>query len=285
MGPTNKIRRAEARRSNRQDAMTSEQLMLASRLRFSLSLAAILFLIAALPGCAGERFKQPTTLVAPYNDARDGDLLWAVAPLRNEAGSSAFDPLTITDALTAEVHQTDGLSVVPVNRVIRAMRALEIYTIETPADAVAVGKAVGADAIIVGTVTAWDPYRPPKLGMSLALFPLTERMGAEAARVIADPRILQRSVTDYFITKGAWANPNDPVSVASEHLDGANHGVQASLQLYDEGRADGRSALGWKRRLASMSLFTEFAAHRLTSRLLDAERSRLGSPVATADDR
>jgi len=72
-----------------------------------------------------------------------------------------------------------------------------------------------------------------------------------------------------------------PVAFASEHLDGRNHEVQMAVQNYAAGRSDTVSALGWRRYLASMPLFAEFASNRLAERLIESERLRLARALVS----
>src|SRR6185369_9689416 len=120
-----------------------------------------------------------------------GETLWAVAPLANESGVSTLDASKVSDALAGAVGQARGMGAIPVNRVFAAMAAKNITFIRTPQDARIVADALGVDGLIVGSVTAYDPYDPPKLGLNLALF---QREKPEASSL--DPKALQRSYTD-----------------------------------------------------------------------------------------
>jgi hypothetical protein len=258
--------------------MTTEQHMLVATIRQRwiqnpLLLGVALLLMTTL-GCQSgrEEFRFPASLVAPY-DSVNGDVLWAVAPLRNESGVSAVDILNVTDSLAAAIAETRGVSIVPVNRTLGAMRSMQMRQVQSAADARRLALQLGVDAVVVGTVTAWDPYDPPKLGLSLALYSRPGSALLSHADATLDPRKLESAVTELSLPSRPFADA--PLSVASEHLDGANHEVQLAVQAYAEGRHEPTSALGWKRYLASMSLFTKFASFRLTGRLLDQERLRL----------
>src|SRR5262249_8089222 len=143
----------------RQDAMTTVQSMLAGMIRLS-TIAALSLAIA--PGCAssGDQLEAPAVLVSPYFPARTNVLL-AVAPPSNESGVSTFDPLTVGDDLVAAVSEARGLSAVPMNRTLAAMGAKGLSAIRTPREAKILADALGVDGVIVGSVTAYDPYDPP----------------------------------------------------------------------------------------------------------------------------
>lgn len=228
---------------------------------------------AGLTGCAKPpELIPPDVLVAPYSQAQ-GPPTWAVAPLVNESGTTSVDPGAVTDALIAKVAETRGLAVLPLNRTLAAMRSLRMTTVRSPADARALAQTLGVEGLIVGTITAYDPYDPPKLGLTIGLF-LSSLPGANRV----DPRQLQASPSEPAAPRAS----EEPASVVSDYADAANHEVLMDLRRYAAGRHDANSALGWKRFTSSMDLYTEFAAHRTLGRLLDAERLRLArAGVAT----
>jgi hypothetical protein len=226
-------------------------------------------------GCAAPKeLKTPAELVAPYDTSR-GEVLWGIVPLRNESGTSTADPLALSDKIAAAVAQVRGVRAVPVNRTLAAMRALQMTELTNPADLRKLAAEMGVDGLIVGSITAFDPYDPPKLGLALALYSRSEAMDfGQVAPQPLDTRRLQYQPTDYqYFPRSTYAQ--GPASVISEHLDGKNHQVLADVRQYAEGRHDPRSALGWRRYIASMDLFTEFAAWHAVSRLLDHEWIRL----------
>lgn len=256
--------------------MTTVQSMLSRRCA-ALGLLAAAIGASSLGSCAKPpELTPPETLVSPY-DTSGPDVLWAVAPLANESGTSAVDPLAVSDTLVNTVTQVEGLAAVPMNRTLAAMRALNMPAVRSASDARSLADLLGADAVIVGTITAFDPYNPPKLGLALALF-ARDGPGPQDA---LDPRTMQRAYSEGRpAPAGAGRVADQPAAVVSEMLDGANHAVRMSLQRYADGRHERASALGWKRYLASMDLYTEFASFWTVKRLLDEERLRLARPVA-----
>jgi hypothetical protein len=238
--------------------------------------AALATLALALNACQDSRkaLVPPEVLIAPY-DTSNGEVLWAVAPLGNESGVSTVDTDLVADSLVSSIDEVRGIACLPLNRTIAAMRARNMPFIRTPADARLLAATLGIDALVVGNVTAYDPYNPPKLGLSLALY---SRDRADSQPF--DPMKLKGSYTDYGqITRSQFADR--PAAVVSEHIDGANHEVQMALRRYAQGRHDASSALGWRSGLASMDLYTEFAANFAVSRLLEQERLRIGQPQDT----
>lgn len=237
-----------------------------SLLLFSLSHA----LLACDSGTKQRALTPPRVIVAPY-DSVHGETLWAVAPLRNESGTTLIDGFEVTDKVILAVEEVRGLRCLPLNRVLEAMRALEMQSVRTPEDARRLAASLGVDGLIVGSVTAYDPYNPPKIGMMLALFVASDSMNAGSA---VDPRSLSVQPTDANSTASA-ARSRSPATVVSQTLDAANHQVLMDVKAYAQGRHDDRSALGWEVYLESMDRYSQFAAHHAVDRLVQNEWLRL----------
>jgi hypothetical protein len=250
--------------------MTTEQRLLAL-------LLGVLSVGLGLMGCEGFGQKErpdPLTLRSPYS-FEGGDVLWAVAPLVNESGVSVVDPLLVSDALVYQIQQVEGVGAVPMNRSIAAMRALGLSSIDSPQDAVALAKGLGADAIIAGSITAWDPYEPPELGMTVALFAARPGGPGGLNESWVNPRDMQGWVTEYGSGGGPGGRFGVPVTASGRHVDASRVDVRREVRAYALPRVAPDAPLGWERYTASMALFTEFVCHRLLRDLLAGERDRL----------
>lgn len=246
--------------------MTSEQVMLA--------LAVMLSLIS---GCTTSRRaeEQPVPrLVAPYAER----LVWAVAPLRNESGSLEADGFAMADRLARQLEQADGIDVVPVNRVIAAMEALKMPAVRSPQDVIQLRQILGADALVVGTISAYDPYDPPKLGIAIELYIDPQRKNEPRV----DVRQLSRAATAGEVTLPDAPLSGAPATVISGFYDAADPATRERLQRYAVGRGpavDEDHPTNWRLFRMSMDLYTEFVSYTVSSRLLDAEGRRLrGKP-------
>ncbi len=273
--------------------MTSEHLMQSGqplRRRVAGSLLLTVSLVAfvaagALVGCGFQkknRFATPVTLETPYHPDRTVTV-WAVAPMRNESGTSAVDPMQVSDALVAQLQQVRGLQVLSLNRTLGVMRTIGLASVESQADATKLAQELGVDAIVVGTITAYDPYDPVQLGIALALLapngsPIIGNLSSEHT---VDPYALQALGSDFGLQINGGAS-SGPLSVVSVHYDSANHAVQQSAQQYATGRTDAVSAMGWEGYVKSMRMFTKFACYDATARLLWQERERLGGAERAA---
>ncbi len=227
-----------------------------------------------LAGCAGKPdLVAPEVLVSPSAGSARPQV-WAVAPLANESGTSAVDSLMVTDAIIARAAEARGLAVLPLNRTLGAMRALRMNAVRSAGDARQLAAALGADAIVVGSITAYDPYDPPTIGLMLGVY--SSGFSGSAG---LDATALQKQGSDATASRHAGFDPDAPRVVISEHLDAHNHEVLINLRRYAEGRHDPKTALGWRQYTASMELYTEFAAYWSVYRLLQEER--LASPRPT----
>jgi hypothetical protein len=238
------------------------------RLRLSAFIVALLilamFCIAAC-GPRRERLQSPVTLNAPY----DRPQLWAVAPFVNESGVSIVKSDRVADIFAEQCEEIEGVSMVPVNRVLAAMRKLQLQSVSSPADAKALINALGVDGLIVGTVTSYDPYPPPKMGAAVQLF--HRDVSSQLSQL--DPVQVTRAANDR-ISPGAVANEH-PIAQASGLFDASNHQTLMWLEQYAAGRTELNSAYGTRIYLVNMELYTQFVAYRLLHDLLAVERARV----------
>jgi hypothetical protein len=229
-------------------------------------------LVAAMAGCQPAALTEPIRLVAPYAEQQ----LWGVAPFANESGFSLVDTASISDAFMEQAQQADGIDGIPVNRVIQALRELGGETVSTEADAMAVMTMLDLDALVVGTVTAYDPYRPMKLGLATQLFVRPDHPALDGL----DSRELTYATSGHV--SAASLGPHGPRAQAAGIFDASNHQTLRWLERYAAGRSEPDSAYGHDLFLVSMDLYTEFVCHRLLRDLLSQEWARVG-PVASAE--
>ncbi len=220
-------------------------------------------LLAMTLGCQPD--PMPDRLISPFPDEQ----IWAVAPLGNASGTSVADGTVLADRLAQAIDaDVPGIHTIPVNRVLSALAANGMTEPQTLEQANLLCRALGVDGLILGEISAYDPYDPPKYGVSLLLVLQDRPLGAMAS---FDPHELMRMHTD-VAAPGAFRD--DRPTAIKLHLDAAAADVRAAVKQYAEGRVDPDTALGWERYIKSMELFTQFASHRLVQELLDQERLR-----------
>lgn len=186
---------------------------------------------------------------------------WAVAPVLNVSGQREVDPILQADLIYGQLQQVAGLNVLPVNRVVDVFNSLRIAQVQSQEQANLVCQYLGCDALVVGTVTAYDPFDPPKMGASLALF---RRSGAVAGTRV-DPTVLARQAAppaDVPMTVG------DFVQVVGM-FDASNGSTRAELLDYAKGRNDPSGPFRERGYLVEMDRFAGFVYHNLIAELLD----------------
>jgi len=89
-------------------------------------------------------------------------------------------------------------------------------------------KQLNVDGFLLGTLTSWDPYDPPRLGLKVQL------VSATTGKVL-------------------WA--------ADAIVDGSEPGVRRCAKQYYEREQEGDSAFGWKIVLTSPRRFSQFVSY------------------------
>jgi hypothetical protein len=214
-------------------------------------------LLAALAGCMPVQYGVEHTLTL-----RDGTHpTWAVAPAINISGQSAVDPILQADIVFEQL-KVNNLTVIPVNRVVAVYAALHIEKVESEEQAAIVCQQLGCDALVVPTVTIYDPYDPPKAGIALQL--LRAHPVAQAAHV--DARELVRE---------AAPRTDTPLPVNPQFIqvvgmyDSADGTVRDAVLEYAKGRNDPMGPMKSKEYFVNMDRYCGFAYHTLIVQLLD----------------
>lgn len=207
--------------------------------------------------------------------------VWAVAPVLNLSGEKAVDPILQADLLYEQLQQVEGLTVIPVNRVAEAMAALHWEKIQSEQQAAIVCEMLGCDGLVVATVTAYDPYNPPKLGASLQLFRRPAAVANTAAARNAgspslNPRQMARQAAPVYAgpapaTQPAAAPGSDMVQVVGMY-DAQNGSVRGAVLRYAQGRNDPQGPYAEKEYFVSMDRYGGFVYHVLIADLLNSPR-------------
>ena len=99
---------------------------------------------------------------------------------------------------------------------------------------------MGADGIVIAAVTAYDPYRPPTVGMSIQLYT------GQALAVAGEPEARQIGGTALGGAGGPGAGETlgvaQPVAEAAAMFPANNQTVLAELRDYARGRTNYESA-------------------------------------------
>lgn len=238
----------------------------------------VVLLVVVTAGCSYRGAKKPhQPLSAPYGDRQ----VWAVVPLRNESGSLHANGLKAADQLAQRLETVMGLDTVPVNRVLAAMQSLQMPDVKDAKDIAELRQVLGVDAIVIGTVTAYDPYDPPKLGLAIELYFDPQRESAHTTNL----RDLVRAGTEEMPPEQS-NRPRRPVSVVSGFYDASDPAVHEQLVTYaaSRGEQDKRDpSRGWRLYQIDMDLYTEFVTYLVSKQLLRVEQHRLAPPLLAAE--
>ena len=225
-------------------------------------------------GCAGpdkDALTPPQPILAPYPG---GEVAWAVVPPRNESGTSDVDVLAIGDALVAGAEEIRGVRCAPLNRTIEAMRVMGLRGLSSAADAQRLAQVMRVDAVVVSSVTAWNPYKP-EIGLAVGLYARPGAMAVKSGKGLTSRDLRTQTVDGHA---GREPSTGDgPLSQVSEHFDSRNHQVLADMETYGSGRVKSPSALGWRSYAATSGRFTEFAIYRTLTILMEQEWRRVGA--------
>ena len=187
--------------------------------------------------------------------------LWAVAPALNLSGQADIDPLLQADLVYQQLQEVNNVTVIPVNRVVEVFAALKLEKVENEKQANLVCEALGCDALVIPTVTAYDPYNPPKVGAALQLL----GHGAVYHVPNADAHALDRQAAP----APATALPAQPDFIQSVGMfDAANGTTRDAVLNYAQGRNDPSGPLGPKEYFVNMDRYCGFVYHSLLADLV-----------------
>ena len=219
----------------------------------------ILLLAGLLTGCLG----PPKYGEEKQITLSDGTHpIWAVAPAVNLSGESSVDPVLQADLVFQQLQAVKNLTVIPVNRVIQVYAALHITRVESEEQAAIVCQQLGCDALVVPTMTIYDPYNPPKMGAALQL------LGAGTSQLAAnniDVRELTRRATP--MTNEALPSHPGFIQVVGMY-DAANGSVRDAVLRYARGRNDPTGPLASNEYFEDMDRYSGFVYHTLIEQMI-----------------
>jgi hypothetical protein len=240
------------------------------------AIQAVLFpIVAALvaAGAAGgcEWFQKPK----PYGrevrqglDAERGEV-WAIAPAINLSGQRDVDPLLQADIAYQQLQHVKGLTIIPVNRVAEVYASLRIERVQSAEQAALVCDLLACDALLVPTITLYDPYNPPRLGASMQMF---RKPRSYSRKEGVDVRALARAASPPP-QQSLPATDDQGFMQAVGMFDATNGTVRDALLAYAAGRNDPLGPMGAKEYFASMERYCGFVYYELIEDLLK-QRSR-----------
>ncbi|MEM8782673.1 MAG: hypothetical protein AAGE65_07415 [Planctomycetota bacterium] len=237
------------------------------KLGLAMLVAMAMLAVTGPPGCTTSN-QRAAQLQGPYETRQ----LFAVAPLNNESGSAFADGVRLADRLSEQLTVAGQIDTVPVNRVLAAMDRIGLPAVTNKSQALQLRQALGVDGLLVGTVTSFDPYDPPKLGMNVELY-----LDPAHASARFDIRRLSRAASDRDFRFEGYAASDQPVSTLSTFFDAAAPDIQDAMGRYVVHRGVDYAVTTADARLYRISadLYADFVAFEVCRRLLLAESARV----------
>ncbi len=234
------------------------------------SILATVTLATIVAGCSSTpQYGQERQVALPGTKRQ----IWAVAPAVNLSGQRV-DPLLQADLAYQQLQQVDGITVIPVNRVAEVYAGLRIDRIASQEQAELVCEMLGADGLLIPTVTAYDPYDPPKVGASLQLF--GKPAGQRKKKIVNARELARRAAPDDDEALPASTMPPQFLQVVGM-FDAANGSVRKAVHDYAKGRNDPVGPYGADEYFVSMDRYSGFVYHVLIAELMNHPRLRKGT--------
>lgn len=222
------------------------------------AVCAVLSLLLVLGGCRSSERRNSVEIDGPWLDRATV----AVAPALNQSGSTDFDSDRLADLMASEFAHARGVNVIPVSRVLGVLATQGAEQIRSAAHAMEVARLVGADALLVFSVTEYDPYDPPRIGIAAQLY--GSWPGQRGQRV--DPVALTRSTGS-----APGGLPPRRRGLLSQHqrvYDASHDAVVQAIRRYARRRDADESPFGWRKYIVSQQDYFRFCAHETIRNLL-----------------
>lgn len=230
-------------------------------------LLAGLMIAAVLPGgCQSHKIRR--TYTSPFPEA----YTLAIVPFRNLSGSDDLDVMVMTDEFYAELQQVKGsLQVIPVNRVLATLNDLGMVNVDSPDDVMLLAETLGAEGVLVGTVTRYDPYPPPQIGITVQLYLQEDRLEEGRTLRSINPGELSRAASPVELPAGP---PIKPRAMVVRILDAGDKAVRGRIEAFGRERGETNSPSSWRKWLTRRN-YLRFACHEVIGELLAQEKQRL----------
>lgn len=216
-----------------------------------------------------------------FNPYRESKSL-AIAVFVNQSGSDTLDMVEVTRRFYIELQRIEGLEVMPVQRVVQEMYSQGIDVVDTPEKAVALASELGVDGMIVGAITEYDPYNPPRVGVIIQLYASRSRLetGQDTSSQTRDtsgmnPGEIVRKGQPFEMVGDESVKP---VQMVVRIFDADKLEVIKRLKSYARSRAGAEKPLSWERYKTSRE-YLGFVAHESICELLAKEWDRLFVPT------
>lgn len=217
------------------------------------------------------RIRHRTDPVRVSNPAL-GRMSIAVAPALNVSGSSDFDVDRFADLMAAELSYAEGITVIPVSRVLGVLATQGKSGVESASHALELARLLGANGILVFAVTAYDPYDPPTIGISAQLYGTRPGPGGESL----DPVALSRMPT--LASSGGSTSQRRLLAQTQRVFDGSHSSVASDIKRFAELRRGDPSPWGWRKYMVSQQHYIRYCCHATVKALLSDRLEVMPAP-------
>lgn len=212
-----------------------------------MSMGMLASLSSGATGCASADRADPQEMRLP-------PVAIVVAPVMNLSNSRDWDPLRVSDVLCSEMSRAGDINVVPLNRTLAALAEMGKSRVESPDDALELARGFDADAAVVMAITEYQPYDPPRIGLTLQWYAAqrTPRYSSldpvDASRAPVDAAPASASVTS-----------SDALPLQVQRIfDATDPAVQHDLREYASHERESDSPYGWRVNVKSQELFVRY---------------------------
>jgi hypothetical protein len=160
-----------------------------------------------------------------------------------------------TDVLAAEVAAREELAVVPVNASLAAMHRLGRPVIETWEDAEEFAAELEADLVLVLALTEYDPYDPPRVGITAQMYDVRARKAGTGGMAVDG---LTRTGVEWRPAAETKAGTGSVTRFQAVY-DASHETTLADVRVYAGQRHGHRSPLEWRRHVSSQEAFLRYA--------------------------
>jgi len=195
----------------------------------------------------------------------------------DQSGTGIVDTMSATDEFYTELQQVPGLEVTPVNRVQAVMLQLRMERISSPADAMALADALEVDGVIVGTITRYNPYYPPLVGMVVQLYSRKSRMPEGTGDGI-NPADMARAGKQVELE---LKPPMRPEATVIRIFDASQKETEEQIKQYAQLQGEDQTPYGWRKVTLSRN-YLRFVSYEIIGELLAQQRK--GLTTATPGD-
>ena len=234
-------------------------------------------LAVTLAGCG----PSANQLESPYKSELDDVSLhktFAVLPILNQTGKNeiASENYDVQAVFVGQLQQVRGLQVLPMQRVRAYLANKGQVAARTPRQVIQMARELGVDGVIVAAVTRFDPYEPPTVGMTIALFRRPTGTSADAV----DPILLSRRPT--LLT--SESRQTKLVNQQVFQFDARNADVIERVKAFAKRRGGSvESPWGWRRYVVSAKEYLTFCSYEAIRTLLKSEAEMLAAAKKSSE--